>query len=221
MRTATLQSVLLRSWQRAGNDAAGTGMFSAQVLPTIVAAANDAIQSCWEFADWPELMRQDYRSLSADSDGLYLSTEGIVDGGAVSSYAPMGEVMGVFQDNPTSSSAPREISYGLLGDNVRIFGNRFAASVANADPSLPPVNYVYVRYRLRPTEYVTGDLLAAVPYVLSKAASLLITASLLNEDGQMDKAMATEGKADSELMFQRDKYIFQQGQTPGWSAVSR
>jgi hypothetical protein len=46
----------------------------------------------------------------------------------------------------------------------------------------------------------------------------MLTAALQEEDGQMDKALLMEQKAESELISERDKYVFQQGQTQRWSA---
>jgi hypothetical protein len=77
---------------------------------------------------------------------------------------------------------------------------------------------VWVRYRLRPETYTTSNLAATVPAVLGKAVAYLLTGDLLEEDGQMDKAMLMEQKAESELISQRDKYVFQQGQPTMWSA---
>ena len=59
------------------------------------------------------------------------------------------------------------------------------------------------------------DKLAAV---LAKAVGYMLTASLLEEDGQLDKSTLMEQKAESELISERDKYYFQQGQPSMWSA---
>jgi hypothetical protein len=118
----------------------------------------------------------------------------------------MGEIFRVYRDNPATSFSAREIPYTLLGDSIR-----FANSEA-----VPPT--VYVRYRLRPDAYTTSNLTAPVPAVLSKAVAFLLTADLLEEDGQLDKALLMEQKAESELISQRDKYVFQQNQTTAWTA---
>jgi hypothetical protein len=54
--------------------------------------------------------------------------------------------------------------------------------------------------------------------VLAKATGYMLTASLLEEDGQMDKALLMEQKAEAELISERDKYYFQQGQPSMWTA---
>jgi hypothetical protein len=77
---------------------------------------------------------------------------------------------------------------------------------------------VWVRYRIRPTEYSVSNLTATVPSVIAKAAGLMLSGDLLQEDGQTDKALAMEQLAESELISQRDKYYFQQGQPSMWTA---
>jgi hypothetical protein len=54
--------------------------------------------------------------------------------------------------------------------------------------------------------------------VLAKAVGYMLTAALQEEDGQMDKALLMEQKAEAELISERDKYYFQQGQPSTWTA---
>lgn len=200
MRTVTLQSILLRAWQRAGNDGSDIGLIPTGTRTMMVAAANERIADCWEWADWPELMRVEARTVQGDeSAGFYIDCAQVGE-------TAMGEVFAVLRDNPATHVAPREIPYTLLGDAVR-----FPQS-----ESVPAT--VYVRYRIRPTQYTTGDLSATVPAVLGKAVGLLLTGDLLEEDGQVDKALVMEQKAESELISQRDKYYFQQNQPSRWTA---
>lgn len=166
----------------------------------MVAAANERIADCWEWADWPELCRVEARTVQGDAtNGFYIDYEQVGE-------TPMGEVFAVFRDNPATHVAPRKIGYTLLGDAIR-----FPEAT-----SLPTT--VYVRYRIRPETYTTSNLTATVPAVLAKAVAYLLTGDLLEEDGQMDKAMLMEQKAESELISQRDKYVFQQNQPTMWSA---
>jgi hypothetical protein len=204
MRTVTLQSILLRAWQRVGNDA-GSGTNPLDNIPSgaktmLVAAANEAIAQCWEWADWPELMRTESRTVQGDdTTGYYIDS-------AQAGQTPMGEVFAVLRDNPNTHVAPREIGYTLLGSAIR-----FPQST-----DLPTT--VYVRYRLRPDTYTASNLSATVPAVLAKAVGYLLTASLQEEDGQLDKSSLMEQKAEAELISERDKYYFQQGQPSMWTA---
>ena len=167
----------------------------------MTAAANDAIEQCWTWADWPELMRTESRTVQGDdTTGFY------IDYDQGSPLTPMGEVFSVLRDNPNTHVAPREVGYTLLGSAIR-----FPQST-----DLPTT--VYVRYRLRPDTYTASNLTATVPAVLSKATGYMLTASLLEEDGQMDKALLMEQKAEAELISERDKYYFQQGQPSMWTA---
>ena len=200
MRTVTLQSILLRAWQRSGNDGSDISNIPSGARTMMVAAANERISDCWEWADWPELMRVEERTVEGDDmTGYFIPYE-------QSGQTAMGEVFAVLRDNPATHVAPRQIGYTLLGDNVR-----FPQS-----SDLPTT--VWVNYRIRPTEYSASNLTATVPAVIAKAVALMLTSDLLTEDGQLDKALAMEQLAESELISQRDKYYFQQGQPSMWTA---
>ena len=200
MRTVTLQSILLRAWQRVGNDASDIANVPTGARTMLVAAANERIADCWEWADWPELMRVESRTVEGnDTTGYFIPSE-------QSGQTPMGEVFAVYRDNPATHVSPREIGFTLLGDAIRF----------PEDSDLP--TSVYVRYRVRPDTYTTSNLSATVPAVIAKAVALMLTSDLLTEDGQMDKALAMEQLAESELIAQRDKYYFQQGQPSMWTA---
>ena len=200
MRTVTLQSILLRAWQRSGNDGSDISNIPTGARTMMVAAANERIADCWEWADWPELCRVESRTVQGDTtNGFYIDYEQVGE-------TAMGEVFKVYRDNPATHVSPREIGYTLLGDAIR-----FPEAT-----SLP--TSVWVRYRIRPETYTTGNLAATVPAVLSKAVAYLLTSDLLEEDGQLDKALLMEQKAESEMISQRDKYVFQQGQPTMWTA---
>jgi hypothetical protein len=200
MRTVTLQSILLRAWQRVGNDASDIANVPTGARTMLVAAANEAIAQCWEWADWPELMRTESRTLQGDdTTGYYIDS-------AQAGQTAMGEVFAVLRDNPNTHVAPREVGYTLLGDAIRF----------PQGSDLPTT--VYVRYRLRPDTYTASNLSATVPSVLAKAVGYMLTASLQEEDGQLDKSSLMEQKAEAELISERDKYYFQQGQPSMWTA---
>ena len=200
MRTVTLQSILLRAWQRVGNDASDIANVPTGARTMLVAAANEAIAQCWEWADWPELCRVESRTVQGDDTaGFYIDS-------AQAGQTAMGEVFAVLRDNPNTHVAPREVGYTLLGDAIRF----------PQGSDLPTT--VYVRYRLRPDTYTASNLSATVPAVLAKAVGYLLTASLQEEDGQLNKSTLMEQKAESELIGERDKYYFQQGQPSMWTA---
>jgi hypothetical protein len=200
VRTVTLQSIILRAWQRVGNDASTISNVPSGALTMLTAAANERIADCWEWSDWPELMRVEERTVEGnDTTGYYIPYE-------QTGETAMGEVFAVLRDNPATHVAPRAIGYTLLGDNVR-----FPQST-----DLPTT--VWVNYRIRPTEYSASNLTATVPTVIAKAVGLMLSADLLQEDGQTDKALAMEQMAESELISQRDKYYFQQNQPSMWTA---
>jgi hypothetical protein len=203
MRTVTLQSILLRAWQRSGNDASTIDAIPSGARTMMVAAANERIADCWEWSDWPELMRVESRTVQGDAaNGYYIDYEQT----GSPTPTPMGEVFAVLRDNPATHAAPRAIGFTLLGDAIRF----------PEDTDLP--TSVWVNYRIRPTEYSASNLTATVPAVIAKAVGYLLTSDLQTEDGQLDKALAMEQMAESELISQRDKYYFQQGQPSMWTA---
>jgi len=200
MRTVTLQSILLRAWQRVGNDASTIDAIPSGARTMMTAAANERIADCWEWSDWPELMRVESRTVQGDAtNGYYIDYE-------QSGQTAMGQVFGVLRDSPATHVSPRAIGFTLLGDSVR-----FPQS-----SDLPTT--VWVNYRVRPSEYSASNLSATVPSVIAKAVGLMLSADLLQEDGQTDKALAMEQLAESELISQRDKYYFQQNQPQSWTA---
>lgn len=209
MRTATLQSILLRAWQRAGNAGESIDNIPSGTKTMMVAAANERIADCWEWADWPELMRVEERTVQGnETTGFYIDSEQV-------GQTPMGEVFAVLRDNPKTHVAPRQIAYTLLEDSIRF----------PDDADLPTT--VWVSYRIRPINVqdrvqqigMTAALLENIyPAVLSKAVALMLTGDLLDEDGQSDRALLMENKAEAELITQRDKYYFQQNQPSQWTA---
>jgi hypothetical protein len=191
---------LLRAWQRVGNDASSISNIPSGAQTMLVAAANDAIEQCWTWADWPELCRIEERTIQGnETTGFYLDYE-------QSGETPMGAVFNITRDNPNKTASPRELQYSLLGDSIRF----------PDDTDIPTT--AWVRYRTRPDTYTTSNLSATVPAVLSKAVGYYLTASLLEEDGQLTKSTLMEEKAMNELVTERDKFYFQQNQPQAWSA---
>jgi hypothetical protein len=82
---------------------------------------------------------------------------------------------------------------------------------------------VYVRFRTLPTEIsaTTSTALAqTVPHFLGDYIKFELTADLLTEDGQLDKAEVLRQRAEVYLVSEMDKVIFQQRQPRRWSAVT-
>jgi hypothetical protein len=198
MKTVTLQSILLRAWQRVGNDASSIDNVPTGTRTMLVAAANERIKECWEWADWPDLMRTEARTVQGDAtNGYYLDYE-------QSGQTAMGEVFAIYQDNPATNVSPRELWYSIRDSKIWLSTDAPAT--------------VYVHYRTQPTEYTT-DLTATVPAVIASAVGLYLASDLQEEDGQLDKAMALESRALDDLVREQDKYVFQQRQTRRWTAA--
>jgi len=149
----------------------------------------------------------------------------------------LGDVMGVWEENPLTASAPGRLKFLLDADGVHV-----SASTST----------VWIRHRLRPsvftstvwsasTTYAVGDLVYVAaagecyvsiqggsnkspssnadywtkvnfPYVLAPAVKLGAYAASLDEDGQSDKAKVMRGLADDRMMDEFDKLSAQQEQ---------
>lgn len=199
MRTVTLQSVLLRAWQRAGNEGSDIANITTATRTMMVAAFNERIADCWEFSDWPDLCRIEERTTQGDTtNGFYLDV-------AQSGQTEFGTVFTIYKDNPATHAAPREVPFSIEQDKIRL-------------PHDAP-SAVWVHFRTVPTTYEAGTLSATVPGFLANAAGLYLTSDLLEEDSQFDKAAILEGKALDELVKQQDRIVMQSGQRGSYSAV--
>jgi hypothetical protein len=119
----------------------------------------------------------------------------------------IGDVFSVYQDNPHTHAAPREISFSLDLDKIRL-------------PSDCP-DTIYVRFRLPATEISTvlaTALAQTVPQILADYCKFSLTGDLLTEDGQLDKAQVMYGRAELSLVKETEKFTFQQRQVRRWTA---
>jgi hypothetical protein len=126
---------------------------------------------------------------------------------AQASETEIGDVFSVYQDNPHTHAAPREISFSLDLDKIRL-------------PSDCP-DTIYVKFRLPPTVISTvlaTALAQTVPQILADYLKFSLTGDLLTEDGQLDKAQVMYGRAELSLVKETEKFTFQQKQTRRWTA---
>lgn len=205
MKTVTVQSILLNAASRAGLDGSSIDNLSSTTKTIMLSNLDIHLRSAWEFFDWPDLTRIELRTVQTGAeDDLYIDLEQT----GSPTPTPMGTVFEIFQDNPNTHAAPRQINFWVDNDKIRL-------------PSDCP-DEVYVRFRLTPTEIsaTTATALAqTVPQFLADYIRFSLTADLLTEDGQMDKAELMNGKAEQYLVSEMDKVIFQQRQPRRWSAV--
>ena len=202
MKTVTVQSILLNAASRAGLDGSSIDNLSSTTKTIMLSNLDIHLRSAWEFFDWPDLVNIEQRTVTTGAEGdLYIDKE-------TAGQTEIGEVFDVYQDNPATHASPRSIGFWLDGSKIRL-------------PSDCP-DEVYVRFRLTPTEIsaTTSTALAqTVPHFLADYIRFSLTADLLTEDGQMDKAELMNGKAEQYLVSEMDKVIFQQRQPRRWSAV--
>lgn len=201
MKTVTVQSILQNAASRAGLDGSSIDNLSSTTKAIMLSNLDIHLRAAWEFFDWPDLTSIELRTATIGAeDDLYIDKEAV-------GQTEIGEVFDVFQDNPNTHASPRSIGFWLDGSLIRL-------------PSDCPAE-VYVRFRTVPTEIspVTATALAqTVPAILADFIRFSLTADLLTEDGQLDKAELMNAKAEQYLVSEMDKVIFQQRQPRRWSA---
>jgi hypothetical protein len=203
VRTVTVQSIVLNAASRAGLDGSDIANLSSTTKAIMLSNLDIHLRAAWEFFDWPDLTLIESRTVTTGADeDIYIDKE-------ESGQTEMGEVFDVYQDNPNTHASPRSISFWLDGSKIRL-------------PSDCPDD-VYVRFRTLPTEIsaTTSTALAqTVPHFLGDYIKFELTADLLTEDGQLDKAEVLRQRAEVYLVSEMDKVIFQQRQPRRWSAVT-
>ena len=201
MKTVTVQSILLNAASRAGLDGSAIGNLSSTTQTIMLSNLDIHLRSAWDFFDWPDLTRIEERTVQTGvDDDIYLDL-------AQAGETEIGTLFTVYQDNPNTHAAPREISFWVDVDKVRL-------------PSDCP-DEVYVRFRTIPTEIsaTTATALAqTIPAILADYIRFMLTSDLLTEDGQEDKSQVMQQRAEIYLVSEMDKIIFQQRQPRRWSA---
>ena len=201
MKTVSVQSILLNAASRAGLDGSAIGNLSSTTQTIMLSNLDIHLRSAWEFFDWPDLTNIELRTVQTGAeDDLYIDKAQVGE-------TEIGEIFSIYQDNPATHAAPREINFWLDGSKIRL-------------PSDCP-DEVYVRFRTVPTEIssVTATALAqTIPAILADYIRFMLTSDLLTEDGQEDKSQVMQQRAETYLVSEMDKIIFQQRQPRRWTA---
>jgi hypothetical protein len=210
MKTATVSSIITNAASRAGLDGSSIDNLPTTTKTIMVDNLASHLRDAWEFYDWPDLCRTEERTTQAGADeDIYLDL-------AQAGETEIGDVFSVYQDNPHTHAAPREITFSLDLDKIRL-------------PSDCP-DTIYVRFRLTPAAeprdpngLVVSPVLATalnqtVPQLLADYLKFSLTSDLLTEDGQLDKAQVMYGRAELSLVKETEKFTFQQKQTRRWTA---
>jgi hypothetical protein len=201
VKTVTVQSIVLNAASRAGLDGSSIDNLSSTTKAIMLSNLDIHLRAAWEFFDWPDLTLIESRTVTTGAEeDLYIDKD-------TAGQTEIGEVFEVFQDNPSTHASPREIGFWLDGSKIRL-------------PSDCP-DEVYVRFRTVPTEIsaTTATALAqTVPQFLADYIKFELTADLLTEDGQLDKAEVLRQRGETYLVNEMDKIVFQQRQPRRWSA---
>jgi hypothetical protein len=202
MKTVTVSSIVTNAASRAGLDGSSIDSLPTTTKTIMVDNLGSHLRDAWEFYDWPDLCRTEERTVQTGVDeDIYIDL-------AQASETEIGDVFSVYQDNPHTHAAPREISFSLDLDKIRL-------------PSDCP-DTIYVRFRLPATEISTvlATALAqqTVPQILADYCKFSLTGDLLTEDGQLDKAQVMYGRAELSLVKETEKFTFQQRQVRRWTA---
>ena len=201
MKTVTVSSIVTNAASRAGLDGSSIDSLPTTTKTIMVDNLGSHLRDAWEFYDWPDLCRTEERTVQTGVDeDIYIDL-------AQASETEIGDVFSVYQDNPHTHAAPREISFSLDLDKIRL-------------PSDCP-DTIYVRFRLPATELSTvlaTALAQTVPQILSDYLKFSLTGDLLTEDGQLDKAQVMYQRAELSIVKETEKFTFQQKQTRRWTA---
>jgi hypothetical protein len=201
MRTVTVSSIVTNAASRAGLDGSSIDSLPTTTKTIMVDNLGSHLRDAWEFYDWPDLCRTEERTVQTGVDeDIYIDL-------AQASETEIGDVFSVYQDNPHTHAAPREISFSLDLDKIRL-------------PSDCP-DTIYVKFRLPPTVISTvlaTALAQTVPQILADYCKFSLTGDLLTEDGQLDKAQVMYGRAELSLVKETEKFTFQQRQVRRWTA---
>jgi hypothetical protein len=235
MRTTSYDKILLGVAARIGLDPNAT--LQASTRASLTEYLNSRIAVAWEWDRWPELCRIEARTpqVSGAEYSLPYDQAGL---------EPLGEVFGIYLQDPDTTPSPKEVGYSLREDRILL------------DPDLAATD-VWVHYRIRPyqygatswsaaTAYAAGDVVRStdghcyqaisanisaqppngtywkqlpVPSILAEYLKLSVASDALREDGQLDKANAEEYRAEGYLIRESDKIGLQIGGMGGrWSA---
>jgi hypothetical protein len=201
LKTVTVQSIITNAASRAGLDGSSIDNLPTTTKTIMVDNLGMHLRDAWEFYDWPDLTRVEERTTQTGVD------EDIYFDLAQPSETEIGDVFAVYQDNPNTHAAPREIAFSLDLDKIRL-------------PSDCP-DTVYVKFRL-PSPDISPVLATAlaqtVPQILADYCKFSLTGDLLTEDGQLDKAQVMYGRAELSLVKETEKFTFQQRQVRRWTA---
>jgi hypothetical protein len=201
MKTVTVQSIVTNAASRAGLDGSSVDNLPTTTKTIMVDNLSSHLRDAWEFYDWPDLTRVEERTVQTGVDeDIYLDL-------AQAGETEIGDVFAVYQDNPNTHAAPREIHFSLDLDKIRL-------------PSDCP-DTIYVRFRLPSPDISTvlaTALAQTVPQILADYLKFSLTGDLLTEDGQLDKAQVMYGRAELSLVKETEKFTFQQRQVRRWTA---
>jgi hypothetical protein len=201
MKTVTVQSIVTNAASRAGLDGSSIDNLPVTTKTIMVDNLGMHLRDAWEFYDWPDLTRTEERTTQTGTDeDIYLDL-------AQPGETEIGDVFAVFQDNPNTHAAPREIHFSLDLDKIRL-------------PSDCP-DTIYVRFRLPSPDISTvlaTALAQTVPQILADYLKFSLSGDLQTEDGQLEKAQVMYQRAELSLVKETEKFTFQQKQVRRWTA---
>jgi hypothetical protein len=201
MKTVTVQSIITNAASRAGLDGSSIDNLPTTTKTIMVDNLASHLRDAWEFYDWPDLTRVEERTVQTGvDDDIYLDL-------AQPGETEIGDVFAVYQDNPNTHAAPREIAFSLDLDKIRL-------------PSDCP-DTIYVRFRLPAPDISTvlaTALAQTVPQILADYLKFSLSGDLQTEDGQLEKAQVMYQRAELSLVKETEKFTFQQRQVRRWTA---
>lgn len=234
MKTVSYKSVRDAVAARMGLDAAVNLLANQRVV--LAEYISSAVRVGWEFFDWPEVMAVEERTPVSGVISLTQAGE-----------TEIGQVSGIFWEDPRVDSREREVAFELNEDGILITDRDWMDNGSST---------VWVRFKTVPpvfssADYVAGTAYAAgdvvfygsecymalsattgnlptngtywarqeMPYFLSEFVKVQAYAETLSEDGQVDKANYNFSRAEGLLIVAMDNAWMRQGQVRTWGKL--
>lgn len=231
MKTVSYKSVRDAVAARMGLDAAVNLLSNQKVV--LAEYITSSVRLGWEFFDWPEVMRTEERT---PASGVISLTQ--------SGQTEIGQVSGIFWEDPREDSREREVEFELNEGGILITDRDWldngSRTVWVQFKSVPPV-FSSSDYASG-TTYAAGDVVfygtecyvakasttgnlptnttywvkQDLPYFLAEFVKVQAYAETLSEDGQVDKASYNFTRAEGLLIVAMDNAWLRQGQVRTW-----
>lgn len=148
---------------------------------------NDRIRGIWTRAKWPPLAVVVQKSISAVSNASLSADKTVqVDN------SELFDIHGVWDRNPYTDNQALMVEYNLLGDYLVLPNSLNVSSVFIVGTSVPATDY--------------GDGTTTIPQFMERMLLAYCLSDYYRADGQSDKALVEEQRAEEYLMQELERF---------------